>query len=357
MWLSANKVSLRSCSGFTLLELVVASVITMILSGALVMLSSGAASAWRTGAGALSTDNRANAILSQIEQDIGGLILYSKMMGAVDAGARGSLRIQIRNSTMPASWTGPANADNMRPAGSSLELSDDRIANWRFGRYSTDFRLLTRAADGDSNPQLMGMADWAPPNLPTVVGYQVVRQADDGTSGFTGMPQVYYRLYRSVVRPAPVGSAITNPVFNGMNVFELANGTDVENTAYSNQPSPLDPFAPGTLEYPHRNMMLADGVVDFGIVLYGKDYDSSDPSESEIFPDGGGNLDTSTLASLDGNIAYILVYVRILTEQGATILSRKELDGQGGDWWNIVNTNSKVYTRLIPVPLEAKNAL
>ncbi len=361
MWLRSNKSLFRNRSGFTLLELVVAALITVMISTALLMLSSGAARTWQISSGSMSMDNRAHVILSQIEQDLRGLVLYDKLSSSgASLGARGSIHAHIRLERPP-SWIGDLSSSNSRPVSDSLVLAGN-LQNWRFGTYSSDIRFLARVTDGRSNPQLMGMAAWAPPNLPTMVGYQVVREVEVGAGGADGLSDIHYRLYRSVVRPAPASNALitSDSRFGLMNTYE--QGYDIEATAYSAIPFVDDPFAPGTLRRPHRNMMLADGVVDFGIVLYGPDYEVDDPSSSEIYPDysGAGNeLNTSNmgLLALDPNIGYILVSVRLLTEEGAMILSRKEVTDQGGEWWDIVIANSKVYTRLIPVSRSVENVL
>lgn len=315
-----------------MIELMVAAAITALIAGALVTVASNAALVWKRGTGSLSIDNRANFVLNQIEKDLGSIIWYP---GNVNRG----FIAEVRDTTP--SWWNVTSTHRTRPNSESLEVSGNTdVAQRRFGEGGTLLAFLARTQDGNT-PEGMGMFSYSPKNLPTIVSYQMVREEEEWElDGGGSVENVRYRLYRSVVRPG-ITNAGAGVLDNFYNV-----GTNLQDTIYHPagpaDMDPTDPFDPGTVSIPHPLMVIADGVVDFGIAAY----DSTTGEEIE-FNTSGGLLPLGN----SQQIGMVTVFVRLLTEEGILLLSQHEVPPAGNDeWWrDVVLPNSKVFTRRIPI--------
>src|SRR5690606_11554191 len=150
------------------------------------------------------------------------------------------------------------------------------------------------------------------------VAYQVVRQEEQ----WGAMTTVRYRMYRSVARPGY--STDTTK----LSAYELGN--DIRNyrpTGLASMTNSDDPFDPGTIEIPHPSMVIADGVVDFGMIAY----DAEGNQINFVNNSGVYSIPNNELA----HIRSITIFIRLLTEDGAQLLSQYELSGgEDLNWWD-----------------------
>jgi hypothetical protein len=178
------------------------------------------------------------------------------------------------------------------------------------------------------------------------VSYQIARRPVSGAILATTQADVRYTLFRSAVSPAGTHTA----------------GNDVTAPAYgSTTVSPAGSRTPATLTNANNSDALATNVVDFGVWLHVRD--TATGELRRIFPTDNNDLvHTANVAATDASRfpAVADVLVRILTEQGATLLAQVE-SGAGRVarppnyatdaewWWAVAEANSRVYTRRIEV--------
>lgn len=324
-------------AGFTVIELMAAAIITALIGAALVMVASNATILWKRGTGVMSIDNRANFVLDILEKDLGSIIWN---VNNPEEGFEARIRNNTSNLTAwrytdtsgsgSRGWEG-LNSTHLRPTGSSSLVLTGDILNRRFGQGGIQLTFIARTSDGDS-PRIMGMAPEGPQHLPTMISYQIVRQEES----WGPMKNSWYRLFRSVVRPGPQEGGSEGEEDN---FYKL--GADLTNSKY--RPTSLshknDRFHPETLSIPHPDMVLADGIVDFGIVAFNEKGEEIPYQSNEVI----SSNDILKIRS-------VVVLIRLLTEDGVQALSQYEANGGTGDWWDdVVIPNSKVYLRRIPI--------
>lgn len=320
-----------------MIELMVAAAITALIAGSLVTIAANSAQVWKRGSSVLQMDNRANFIFSQLESDISSIVWYpGDRARAFFAEVRDFIPSSWSVNHEDRHWGGLTNQTNLRAGADSLDLTATNLRDLRFGRAGLHLGFLARTQDGN-NPRVLSMFEHGPKNLPTFVSYQIVRQEE----AWGGMLNSRYRLYRSVVRPGyssdtsfssfyETGTNLTDTSGNYRNVTSVSSDMD------------SDPFHPFSIEIPHPNMVLAEGVVDFGMVAY-----DADGQEINYVPDGSSMIiDSGDI----GSIRSVVIFIRLLTDEGIQLLSQHEINGSNGDWWDdIVLPNSKVFVRRIPI--------
>jgi len=322
--------------GFTLIELLVAAAITAVLGLALVTIASNATTIWRSSTGNMSADNRAVLILNQIERDLSGIIFDQQDITRV-------FDVRVRVGAAPSWEFAQGVRGGLRPTNvASRDLTSNPPFLRRF-QSGVHLTFLARSQDADY-PIAMGMPTWSPPNLSTFISYQIVRDEQNFSDAGTDLYATRYNLYRSVIRPGPADINLAS-VDPSDNVYDI--GPDLSLPIYSptSRPSNADPFSPGRIEYPHPTMLLAENVVDFGIVFY-------DANGTELFPVGEENMSNLVSQADNGNYpAFAMVVIRLLTEEGARLLSGVEVRNVGLDtrWWDIVERHSRVYTRMVMI--------
>lgn len=109
--------------------------------------------------------------------------------------------------------------------------------------------------------------------------------------------------------------------------------------------------APYSIRSPERSNVIANNVVDFGVRLY------VSGTATARFPTSSTDAFLATTDITKGtNLGYpsvVEVFVRILSVDGAQQLALFENPPTGytpsGTWWDIVEANSRVYTRRIEI--------
>ncbi|RRK01506.1 prepilin-type N-terminal cleavage/methylation domain-containing protein [Opitutaceae bacterium TAV4] len=378
--------------GFTIVELLVALGITAMLVTLMLTITISVLNAWNQSSGKLSTGNQARFVLDQLEKDFHGIILrkdgktwLAATIQQCVTGNYGDIQIGGGSPTTKAfasewkarddagNWTTdiPKPQHNASSYDSSFRINkvdiDDtadyeKIENWRFGRAGVWLRFFTNGVDG---------------NLPVAVSYQMsrIRMGGAGAGDSTKAPAQYlYMLFRSEV-------SAHNTLTSGFDI--TASDYETGNAGTNTQG-----HLPGNIRRPPTDYIIANNVVDFGIRFYGK---NADGYEEEIFPRDITQPTRPALADISANslaltfvapstapLTYtgygsngrvfagnrnatdqtrdpvaIEVMLRILTPEGAKLLENFERGRITGNWWDIVEKHSKVYTRRISLKTNA----
>ena len=323
-------------SGFTLLEVLVAATLTLLIAGVMVSVSMGVLDAWRRTQAAHTQAAAARQIFDQLAQDL--------QAACRRPDSHGWLAVEILDSAPELANHGwlvgpglmkPSNGRSLRPLPAGGPDAPERIADARFGLSGCWLRFVT--ANGEAGG-----------TLPAVVAYALARRPVTGDPVPGNRAPVRYSLYRSAI-----DATVT-----------LAAGYTVSATPYASADN--RPFAALSSAYREaRNVMnpshanlLAAHVVDFGVWLYVRE-----PTGNlrRIFP--ATAADRRHLALGNGTADDVRypevadVSVRILTEEGATLLEAME-NGRGpvrpatantdADWWwAVVEAHSRVYSQRI----------
>jgi prepilin-type N-terminal cleavage/methylation domain-containing protein len=324
-------------SGFTLLELLVALVITLVLAGLMLTVTTNVLTLWRRSQAAQTQAIAAKQVLDLVERDLQSALHRRD--------ARCWLAADIIDSASGLKnhgWlTGPglmkpAGGGSLRPLPPPDASGASGLAEARFGLSGLWLRLVATNVESDGS-------------LPTVVAYQVVRRPVTGDPVPTNPAPVRYSLYRSAVS----------------NSETFAGGYDVTAGAYgstSNTPSSAMSTAyrsARNVTNPSHANVLASNVVDFGCWFQVRD---SSGTLRRIYPSAAGDVahhaigDSSSSDSLFPAVADILV--RLLSEEGAALIEAMETgrltrpaeyttDAEW--WWGVVETHSAVFVRRVEI--------
>ncbi len=342
----------REKRGFTIVELLVAVGITAAMAAIMLAMTTNIMSSWSRASGSLSAQTQARTALDYLQRDLERAIFRrdGNVWFAVDTlNAPGDVNLWQSSARGKPENSGPGQQD------SHWDPQQDR-----FGWAGVWLRFFT--SDPDVN----------------AVSYQIVRRTPVKSTATQQEidTRARYMLYRS-----KVGSEAT--FLNGYDILvpEYNPGADLEGTA-EGATERGDPEA-REVQRPSRESLLASNVVDFGIRLLWKTVDSAgDPFYMEIYPDPGGGPGDGSLPhrspALPGqsaqpqdestwnygtysyspdptgatsassripNVAEITI--RVLTDQGATELTNFEAGRIEGEWWDIVEEHSKIFTRRV----------
>lgn len=330
--------SSHNSRGFTLLELLVAAVITLLLAGVMLSVTTGTLNLWRRTQDGASGSAQAKLTLDMVERDLQTGFYRKDAVGAV------WLAADVINN--PASLTNhgwqlaalmkPAGAESQRLVPAASAGAAPNIAEGRFGLTGVWLRFIGTSIDASGS-------------VPVAIAYQMVRRPISGTDVSSSNPaDVRYTLFRSAV-------AADNTFAAGNSVTAAAYDSSSATSSTSRAACTLtNPYTVGDT--------LATNVVDFGVWLYVRD---NGGQLRRIFPADNGDLThraTDAAAPGDANrypeVADVMV--RILTDEGARILDAMEkpdspvtrpgnYPNSAEWWWAVVEANSRVYTRRIEV--------
>ncbi len=299
---------------FTLLELIVALSISAVIGFFAISMAIGVVDVWNEVDNQASMAVEVQYALDTIARDLESAVFRERgeVMFAVDA---------LDNGALSGDWVAPAvkaRPNNPDPFNPTLD---------QYGWAGSWVRFFTAA-----------------PTL-NAVGYQIIRSPI-----LTGSSDIGYHLYRGVVRVDHTSDA----------------GLNIKHDLYSSTGSQI--FGnPGAIYSPQLKNFILDNVIDFGVRLFIFDntlasYPEYVPDDMRlIFPaDANSVLDSSdkshageTAHSGDLNELYphaAEIVVRVLTSEGASLLS--DLEAKGGsdeDWGIIVEEHSKVFRRFIDI--------
>jgi prepilin-type N-terminal cleavage/methylation domain-containing protein len=285
----------REMKGFTLVELLVAVAITVVIAAVMLMATHGTLSAWHRAQDRLTTDAQAESVLELLERDIQSAIVRRD----------GATWIACDIFDADISDHGWVSGAFLKPTLTELvaDEGEPRIGNARFSRSGAWLRFVMAGAEG-----------------PVAVGYQIVRRAVGGDA--TRAENIRYSLYRKAIDGAAM----------------LERGPAIEHHD-------------ADLMRPSATHVLATNVVDFGVWFYGR---GAGGEVERIFP-GSASETTYRAPSAEPLPLYADVLLRVITEEGATLISAMErglvsvppeFAGREGDWWwSAVEANSRVYVR------------
>ena len=334
------------CGGFTLVELLVASAITVVLAGIMVAILAQMTRTWARASGGLTATQQAEHALDLLARDLQSAVLrrdgrvwlaatvQPDQSGAGDCG--GTLGVWSPAVRKPG-WANPGTAD------SSLDLApaSGRIEDCRFGMAGVWLRFVTDVADRNDTISST--------SAPRVVSYQIVRRAVSSGAGAAQR----YALFRAEVRPYADDSPARER-------SSWSVGFDVFAPAYNGTIGGGHPGDAGTARRPRRDLLLANEVIDIGVRFQRT---AADGTRQMLFPTGNGNLgfaattDTTALPTnptvAAGGMSYGFpmeaeLFVRVLTEEGARQIEALEAGRlAGASWWELAQAHSVVLTRCV----------
>ena len=321
----------RRRAGMSLVEVLVAVVITVGLAVVLLSVTVNALNLWRRAQDAFTGDVEAKLALDLITRDLQGA-LFAESGGAW-------LAADVISAPSILSAHGWQITGTIKPSGAeSLNLlpPDEAgipavITQARFGLSGAWLRFATTNVETKSAGNPAGSA-------PVVVSYQIARRPLSGAVSAGNPAAVRYTLFRSAVA----------------NDSTLIAGFDVRSSTFS---STIVSFpaarAPRSITNPSSGDAVASNVVDFAVWLYRRD---GSGALQRIFPATETDFShASVLAAEFPDVADVML--RVLTDEGARMVETIE-SGNGGLvrpsalteslwWWSVVTAHSQVYSRRI----------
>ncbi len=353
----------RSKTAFTIIELLVAVAITAAMAAVMLAMTTNILSSWTRASGNLSAMSNARVALDFLQKDLeramfrhdGNVWLAVDTINDTNFGNQNILTggQQISGGA----WLAPAaGADRGKPNDAGLgqhNAAFDPNQN-RFGWNGVWLRFFV------ADPEIRA------------VGYQIVRRGVRGPDG-----EQRYMLYRgqaSALETFQEGYDIVSPG------YFLGAGT----ASQAGRGAPSGSAA--EVRRPNAASIVGNNVVDFGVKLFWKAREIPGNPNSpivymEIFPDNEVQL-AHRSPPLPGNAAQpedfpnsfppyseyshprvtddpangnastripnvAEIYLRVLTDEGAQLISNYERGLIDGDWWDIVEANSKLFTRRV----------
>jgi prepilin-type N-terminal cleavage/methylation domain-containing protein len=311
-------------AGFTIIELLVAVAVTALMVSLMLIIVVNVLNGWNKSSGTLSSGNQARTVMDLITSDLQSAILRRDnnvwLVATVQASA-------------PSEWTGGS-----KPTGTATSATDSTgslyipvfptpltnpltsIEDYRFGKGGMWLRFFSTVPDSNTPGDLTKLS------APRAVSYKIVRQNVTSSGS-----ESRYMLYRSELDPQVTFTT-------GYNLFG--------NAYYS-----------GVIKTPVQSSLVANNVVDFGVrflkpdasnklvPIFPNSSDVSFAATSDLTKQGSGvdstpKRDFPTAAD---------VFVRVLTDEGATKISNFETTPTTETWWDIVLANSRVYSRRIEI--------
>lgn len=309
-----NRYLTQSKRGFTILELLIASAVSIILLGLFLTVSTNILDAWGSSRDSLSSNAKARIILDTLSSDLESAILKD------DRGVWLACTL-LETTTNSGRWE---SSPTQKPSGSEslrIDLEDPQLTanDYRFGVAGSWIRFFASPIDASES------GDGGDINA---IAYQLIRRKPHSRSSDL---DVSYQLYRSVVR----GDHTLDEVIEDEGYFiDAFDGASYEGQA-------------GEVITPRNDSsLLARDVVDFGIAFYGTD---ATDRIRPLYPLPSAATDYRI--PQDGRPTSAEIFVRILDEEGAKQLNAYERGliptDDANFWWNTVNEFSTVYTQRV----------
>lgn len=339
---TSNLPSRPRCRGFTLIEVLVASGITVLLVGFMVAIVSNVTGFWSRTSGRLSAESQARYALDQLTLDLQSAIYR-------DDGATW-LAASVPNNTATSSsvWvTTGAVIGNLKPSTATgttnptLTYGAPNIANATFGPAGTWLRFFTTKRGANTANDVTTLS------APVAVGWQLIRRAS--ATNTANIDRRYF-LHRAEVTPANTlntGFDITLPAYAGTAAASGNSGT------LGTARSVRIPIDVGTI--------IAENVIDFGVYLYTRPaVGAMSSAPLRVFPNGTerthlANRPPRSGAQIDEFPEEAEIMIRVLTDEGAAQIAAFETGrltlpagrSSAQYWWDIAVAKSQVFTRRI----------
>ena len=386
-------------AGFTIVELLVATAITLVVLGLMVQISFSVLGTFDKVTGTVTARTQASTVLRFLREDFQSIVWRRDgnvwLLATVQPDQVGAGQTGISDADWDLSG---AAAENPKPGRGALgdygkDLSSLRFdeqgstGKWidlkehRFGQAGVWLRFFTNRTTTSSDGDV----------APIAVSYQIVRMPPRSNSD-----EYRYLFFRSQVRsgrettanPYSVADAGFNLALNAQGGYNRPNTpVATKNDAFGDS---------GSIRKPDRDAVIANNVIDFGVRFWrrvppGPTDPATDPSTLQLmFPASGvapfapseNNLGFAVTALTpaqldalnggvgipdDGNLApanlstgfpdFVDIFVRVLTDEGARLIEayeRGNLEAPPGSdrkahWWKIAEEHSEVFTERIPI--------
>jgi len=360
-------------AGFTVLELMVAVAVTALLATALLSISSRVLETQRLASEALETNQVAQFVLDQIQEDLQCAIYQN------DGNTWMAINIlDTKENSKSWEFADDEDPDKGKPLDDSLRLV---MAHWpedeilpeneydvfkqapfeksRFGVAGTWLRFFTQAPELEQNSTNT--------SAPRAVAYQIIRHSLTGAQASSKR----FQLFRSDV--------------SAKNTFEAGYNLHPDKTKYPDIPYYFDysgsldsndrntPRIPSSIlnpivldpDYSPTSFSLAANIIDFGVRAYVLERNSFGTGKLiQVFPTfNSGQPNEFLVTSLlkDHKLGFlhhsfpdvIDLFVRVLTNKGARLLENFEngmfQSNDKQNWWTIAEENSEVYVRRVKI--------
>jgi type II secretory pathway pseudopilin PulG len=358
--------------GFTIVELLVASAVTMVIATIMIALMSNILSSWGRLSGTLTTGSQARLVLEVLAEDLqsayyendGNIWLAASILHDAGPGLG-----TVNNS---GDWsTDQQNPQTQKPIQTdsrylrllpeysgwpSVSGQPDAPFNattmpWRYGAGGTWLRFITAGPDPSGE------------QLPRAVSYQIIRRP------VTVAPdaEIRYMFYRSAVSAE---ETLQSGYHLGHDDPKLPPKFPLSRSEpyYDSETSPghlFDPSAgdPTTITRPRREAVIANDVIDFGVRFYIRDQASGlldliFPYPGSSGPSAGPDRHYFAGQIIPGSPLEIIpmpdvadVFIRVLTPEGAKLIRNHEALPAGvnppDEWWEIAEAHSQVFVRRV----------
>lgn len=301
--------------GFTILELLIASAVSLILLGLFLTVSTNIVDAWSSSRDSLSSNAKARIILNTLASDLESAIIRT------DENTWLACRL-LETTGNSGRWE---SSNPQKPTGAAslqIDFSNDNLTanDYRFGVAGTWIRFFASPMDASAS------GDGGDVNA---IAYQLIRRKLRSQSSAL---DERYNLYRSVVRADHTLEEVIEDEGYFIDAFDGSSTIG----------------GPGEIVTPRSDTsLLATDVVDFGIVFY--EYDEAVRQQLVTFPLTAES--NGFRIPQDGLPSSAEIYVRILDEEGAKRINAYErglITTEDPDyWWNTVNEFSTVYTQRV----------
>ena len=360
-------------AGFTVLELMVAVAVTALLATALLSISSRVLETQRLASEALETNQVAQFVFDQIQEDLQCAIYQN------DGNTWMAINIlDTKENSKSWEFADDEDPDKGKPLDDSLRLV---MAHWpedeilpeneydvfkqapfeksRFGVAGTWLRFFTQAPELEQNSTNT--------SAPRAVAYQIIRHSITGSQTSSKR----FQLFRSDVTAKNTFEAGYNLHTDNTKYPDIQYYSDYSGSLDSNDPK--TPRIPSTIQnpivlnpdYSPTSFSLAANIIDFGVRAYVLERNSFGTGKLiQVFPtfnNGQPNelLVTSLIKDHKLGSLYhafpdvIDLFVRVLTNKGARLLENFEKgifqSNDKENWWTIAEENSEVYVRRVKI--------
>lgn len=346
-------------SGFTIVELLVATSVTVVLVGLMITMTNGVLTSWNRTSGTLNANNQAKLVLDQVAQDLQASIFRYDPANSNAVWLAAEILDQwptggghtVDNLRSRRGWIVPPQPQSqiLKPTRTqdnrSYRLEEPELSDCRYGVGGLWLRLFTNSTRGQNT-------------APAAVSYQIVRRHVTDSSVTPNPAEIRYMLYRSEVAGRDDG-----PLRYGYDLAGTSAGPGPgiggpEDTAEHYG----DSLLPGRLINPRNADIIANNVIDFGMRLYIREAGLLNPVFPTNFPVGFDFDNNAARYRADGSIDRPFpdvadIMVRILTEEGARQIQNLEAGRSFQNvtnnnqrlelWWDIAEANSRVFTRRV----------
>ena len=339
---SCNHRSRPLYRGFTLIEVLVASGVTLLLVGFMVAIVGNVTGFWSRTSGRISAESQARYALDQLTLDLQSAIYRD------DGATWLAASVPTNTATSVSVWvTTGAVTGNLKPSAATgttnptLTYGATNIANGTFGPAGTWLRFFTTKRGANTATDVTTLSS------PVAVGWQIIRRAS--ATNTANIDRRYF-LHRAEVTPANTlntGFDITAAAYSG--TAAATGNTGTLGTARSVR-IPLD-----------LGTIIAENVIDFGVYFYTRPRTGATSSAPiRIFPSGAETTHLANRPPRSGTAITQFpeeaeIMIRVLTDEGAAQIAAFE-NGRmtlpagrtaAQYWWDIAVAKSQVFTRRV----------